>query len=203
MVIVGDLFDFWYEYKHVIPKKFFWLYVRLRELVDAGIAVDYIAGNHDFYQGEFFSDSVGVAVYQDGFSEEIGGKKFLVIHGDGLAMRDGGYRTLRRILRNRTAQRLIRWIHPDLGFGMATAFSKKSREYTTNKDFGETDGMSIFAEKKLEEGYDFVIMGHNHVPKFERFGQGVYVNLGDWLVNFTYGIFDGNEMQLLKWEFER
>lgn len=202
LVIVGDLFDFWYEYKHVVPKKFFWLYSILRRLVDRGIAVDYIAGNHDFYLGEFFSKTVGLTVYQDGLSEEIAGKKFLVIHGDGLAVRDGGYRMLKRILRNRSVQSLIRWTHPDLVFAMAKAFSKKSREYTTSKDFGEADGMLLFAERKLKEGYDFVVMGHNHVPKFERLGGGVYVNLGDWLGNFTYGIFDGKEMQLLKWEFE-
>ncbi len=203
LVIVGDLFDFWYEYKHVVPKNFFWLYSSLRQLVERGVAVDYVAGNHDFYLGEFFSKSVGLTVHQDGFTEEIGGKKFLVIHGDGLALRDGGYRMLKRILRNGTVQSLIRLTHPDLVFSMARAFSKKSREYTTSKDFGETDGMMMFAERKLKEGYDIVVMGHNHVPKFERLGGGVYVNLGDWLRNFTYGIFDGSEMQLLKWEFDR
>jgi UDP-2,3-diacylglucosamine hydrolase len=201
MVIVGDLFDFWYEYKYVVPKNFFWLYARLGEMVHHGIAVDYVAGNHDFYLGKFFSESIGLRIYQDGFSEEIGGKKFLVIHGDGLALRDSGYRMLKRILRNGFVQSAIRWVHPDIGFSMARAFSKKSREYTTSKDFGETDGMLLFAGKKIEEGYDVVVMGHNHVPKFERFGNGLYINLGDWLGNFTYGVFDGNEMQLVKWEF--
>lgn len=202
-VIVGDLFDFWYEYKHVVPKNYFWLYARLKEMTDSGINVDYIAGNHDFYLGEFFSKSVGLTLHQEGFSEEIGGKKFLIIHGDGLALHDAGYRMLKRILRNGFVQTVIRWVHPDIGFSMARAFSKKSREYTTNKDFGETDGMRLFAEKKLKEGFDFVVMGHNHVPRFERIGNGIYINLGDWLGNFTYGIFDGNEMQLLKWEFEK
>lgn len=201
LIIVGDLFDFWYEYKHVVPKDFFWLYARLRQMVDSGIQVDYIAGNHDFYLGQFFSKSVGLNVYQDGFSEEISGKKFLVIHGDGLAVKDAGYRMLKRILRNGFVQSVIRWIHPDIGFSVARAFSRKSREYTTNRDFGEADGMRIFAEKELKDGYDFVVMGHNHVPRFERLGKGIYVNLGDWLSNFTYGIYDGDEMQLLKWEF--
>lgn len=201
VIIVGDLFDFWYEYKQVVPKRFFWLYAKLNQLVDSGIRVDYIAGNHDFYLGQFFSESVGLRVYQDGFSEEIGGKKFLVVHGDGLAVRDAGYRMLKKILRNGFVQSGIRWIHPDIGFSMARAFSKKSREYTTSKDFGEADGMRIFAENKLNDGYDFVVMGHNHVPRFEHLGSGIYVNLGDWLVNFTYGIYDGNQMQLLKWEF--
>ena len=202
MIIVGDLFDFWYEYKHVVPKKFFWIYAKLKEMTDRGIPIDYIAGNHDFYQGEFFTQSVGLIIHQDGFSEEIGGKKFLVIHGDGLALKDTGYRILKRILRNSFTQKMIRWVHPDVGFSMARAFSRKSREYTTSKDFGETDGMRQFAEKKLNEGYDYVIMGHNHVPKCERFAGGIYINLGDWLANFTYGVYDGNEVQLLKWELE-
>lgn len=201
LVIVGDLFDFWYEYNYVIPKNYFWLYARLKEMIDLGVIVDYIAGNHDFYLGQFFSHSLGLRVYQDGFSEEIGNKKFLIVHGDGLALRDTGYRVLKRILRNGFVQSLIRWVHPDVGFSMARAFSKKSREYTTSKDFGETDGMLQFAERKLKDGYDFVIMGHNHVPRFERFGNGAYINLGDWISNFTYGIFDGTEMQLLKWKF--
>ncbi len=202
LVIVGDLFDFWFEYKSVVPKTFFWLYAKLKEVADRGLTVDYIAGNHDFYLGEFFSKAVGIRVSQDGFSEEINGRKFLVIHGDGLAVHDTGYRMLKKILRNRFVRSLIRWVHPDIGFSMARVFSKKSREYTTNKDFGETDDMRLFAEKKIGEGYDFVVMGHNHVPRLDRFGKGVYINLGDWLGNFTYGIFDGNEMQLQKWEFE-
>ena len=99
LVIVGDLFDFWYEYKYVVPKNFFWLYAKLKEMVDNRITVDYVAGNHDFFLGQFFSESIGVRVYQDGFSEEINGKRFLVIHGDGLAEKDSGYRMLKRILR--------------------------------------------------------------------------------------------------------
>jgi len=203
LIIDGDLFDFWYEYKYVIPKNYFWLYVKLKELVEKGIKVDYIAGNHDFFLGEFFSKSVGLNVFQDGFSEDMNGKKFLIIHGDGLAVKDSGYRMLKRILRNGFTRSVIRWIHPDIGFSLAKAFSKKSREYTSNKDFGETDGMTLFAQEKLKDGYDFVVMGHNHVPKVEQYGKGIYVNLGDWLKNFTYGVFDGYMMQLVKWKFVR
>lgn len=209
LIVVGDLFDFWYEYKYVIPKNYFWLYAKLKEVVESGIPVDYVAGNHDFFLGEFFSESIGARVYQDGFSEEINGKKFLIIHGDGLAKKDSGYRMLKGILRNGFVRTLIRWVHPDIGFFLAKAFSKKSREYTSNKDFGETDDMMSFAEKKIGEGYDFVVMGHNHVPRCEKFsragssiGTGVYINLGDWLKNFTYGIFDGDTMRLMNWEME-
>ncbi|HEY9166294.1 MAG TPA: UDP-2,3-diacylglucosamine diphosphatase [Candidatus Kryptonia bacterium] len=203
LIIVGDLFDFWYEYRYVIPKDYFWLYAKIRELADRGVKIDYVAGNHDFAQGQFFSESLGMRVFQDGFTEEINDKKFLVIHGDGLALRDKGYRMLKKVLRNGFVRRMIKWIHPDVGFALARTFSKKSREYTTNKDFGETDGMMQYAERKLREGYDYVIMGHNHVPKVERFGKGMYINLGDWLKNFTYGIFEDGTMHLMKWEFER
>jgi UDP-2,3-diacylglucosamine hydrolase len=203
LIIVGDLFDFWYEYKYVVPKNYFWLYAKFKEMIDKGVAMDYIAGNHDFFLGEFFSKSIGLKVYQDGFSENINGKKFLFIHGDGLAVKDSGYRMLKRILRIGFTRSIIRWIHPDVGFSLAKAFSKKSREYTSNKDFGETDGMTLFAKEKLKDGYDFVVMGHNHVPKFEHLGKGVYVNLGDWLQNFTYGVFDGDAIRLMNWEFEK
>ena len=202
LTIVGDLFDFWYEYKYVIPKDYFWLYAKLKSLVESGIAVDYIAGNHDFYLGRFFSQSVGLKVYQDGFSEEICGKKFLVIHGDGLAVKDSGYRMLKRFLRYNFVRWMIRWLHPDIGFSLAKAFSKKSREYTSSKDFGESDGMMMFARKKIEEGYDFVVMGHNHMPRFEHMGKGIYINLGDWLKSFTYGVFDGDAMKLMNWKTE-
>lgn len=202
LVIVGDLFDFWFEYRSVIPKDYFWLYAELKSMADSGICVDYVAGNHDFFLGQFFSDSVGLNVYPDGFSEEMEGRRFLIVHGDGLALKDSGYRMLKKLLRNGFVNSIIRWIHPDIGFRLAKAFSRKSREYTSAKNYGELDGMTIFAENRIKEGYDYVIMGHNHVPRLEHFGNGVYVNLGDWLRSFTYGIFDGNEMQLVKWEFE-
>lgn len=202
LTIVGDLFDFWYEYKYVIPKNYFWLYAKLKEVVEKCVAVDYVAGNHDFFPGEFFSNSIGIKVYQDGFSEEINGKKFLIVHGDGLARRDYGYRMLKRILRNSFVKMLIRWIHPDVGFHLAKMFSKKSREYTSSKDFGEADDMMLFAETKIHEGYDFVVMGHNHVPRYMPFEKGVYINLGDWLKSFTYGVFDGATMKLMNWKIE-
>ncbi len=203
MIIVGDLFDFWFEYRSVIPKDYFWIYSKLKDLTDGGIPVDYVAGNHDFFLGEFFSKSVGLTVHPDGFSEELNGKKFLIVHGDGQALKDSGYRMLKRILRNGVVNSVIRWIHPDIGFRFAKAFSRKSREYTSNKDFGEVDGMTLFAERNIKDGYDYVVMGHNHVPRLEHLGKGVYVNLGDWLKHFTYGIFDGNQMQLVEWEFEK
>lgn len=202
LVIDGDLFDFWYEYKYVVPKNYIWLYAKFIEMVEDGIAMDYVAGNHDFFPGQFFSESLGLKIYPDGFSEEIGGKKFLVIHGDGLALKDSGYRMLKKVLGNGFVRSAIRWVHPDIGFSLARAFSKRSREYTSSKDFGETDDMMLFAERKIKEGYDFVVMGHNHVPKLEHFGNGAYVNLGDWLDNFTYAVFDGDAMQLMKWKFE-
>jgi UDP-2,3-diacylglucosamine hydrolase len=200
LVIVGDLFDFWFEYKFVIPREHYWIYPLLSHLTSSGVKVDYVAGNHDFHIGDFFSSTLGVNVHRDGFSERIGEKNFMIIHGDGLAVKDAGYRILKKILRNPITLWLMRWIHPDIGFEIAKAFSKKSREYTSNKDFGEEDGMRIFAEKKISEGFDYVVMGHHHVPEIIHIKNGFYVNLGDWIENFTYGYFDGSSMKLLKWE---
>ena len=202
LIIVGDLFDFWYEYNSVIPKEYFWLYAKFKEMIEKGVTIDYVAGNHDFFLGTFFSDSLGLKVYQDGFSEKFDGKKMLVIHGDGLAEKDSGYRMLKKILRNGLVRWAIRWIHPDLGFPLARAFSKKSREYTSTKDYGESDGMTDYARGKIEDGYEYVVMGHNHSPKLQKFEKGVYVNLGDWLRHFTYAVFDGHELRLFKWKFE-
>lgn len=200
LIIVGDLFDFWYEYKFVIPKEHYWIYPLISNLTSLGIKVDYVAGNHDFHLGDFFSQTLGVNIHPEGFSERIGEKSFLIIHGDGLAVKDGGYRILKRILRSRIAVWLMRWIHPDIGFEIAKVFSKKSREYTSSKNFGEENGMRIFAEEKISDGFDYVIMGHHHVPEITPIGNGYYVNLGDWIENFTYGYFDGDKMKLLKWD---
>ena len=119
----------------------------------------------------------------------IEGKKFYIHHGDGLAYNDTGYRILKKILRNRVAQFLYKWIHPDIGLWLAKSSSSKSRDYTSQKDYSEKDGLKDEAFKKISEGFDFVIMGHRHRPFFQKDEKGVYVNLGDWMKTFSYGVF--------------
>ncbi len=199
LFILGDLFDFWFEYRTVIPKGYHRLLAKLSELVDKGIEVSYLAGNHDFWLGNFFKDEIGMRVYADPFSITLGNSKFFLHHGDGLGDGDLGYRILKRILRNRLNVWLYSWLHPDLGVRLARFSSRKSRNYTSQKDYGEVDGMRKFASEKIAEGFHYVIMGHNHKPVYEKIGGGAYVNLGDWISHFTYGVYDGESFRLVEW----
>jgi len=196
LYIVGDLFDFWYEYRSVVPRGYHRLYAQLELLVSSGVTVTYLAGNHDFAIGDFFSRDLGVRVERDHVGFTYGGRRFHVFHGDGLAVRDGGYRMLKRVLRSPLSQSLFRLLHPDLGFGIARRFSNSSRDYTATKQYGETDGMRLEAERRIREGAGIVIMGHRHVPRREELDGGVYVNLGDWIRYFTYAVFRDGDITL-------
>lgn len=196
LYIVGDLFDFWYEYRSVVPRGYHRLYQALEDLRRAGCGVTYLAGNHDFAIGDFFSRDLDVTVLRDDLGFTAQNQRFYLFHGDGLAVRDGGYRLLKRVLRSPLSQRLYRVLHPDLGYAIARRFSHGSRDYTSGRDYGETDGMRIEAERRISSGIDIVIMGHRHVPCREVIGSGVYVNLGDWLSHFTYAICRDGEIAL-------
>lgn len=188
LYIVGDLFDFWYEYRSVVPRGYHSLYAAIEEMVRDGSAVTYLAGNHDFAIGDFFSRDLGVRVLHDDFTFTAHGRQFYLFHGDGLALRDGGYRLLKRVLRSPLSQRLYRMLHPDFGFGLARRFSHGSRDYTSGRDYGEHDGMRLEAERRIAAGADIVIMGHRHLPRQETIGAGLYLNLGDWIRHYTYAV---------------
>jgi UDP-2,3-diacylglucosamine hydrolase len=197
--IVGDLFDYWFEYKTVVPKGYFRLFTKLSDLTEQGVHVCFIAGNHDFWMKDYFHVEMGMDVRFKPLAAEIRGKRFLIHHGDGLLNGDTGYRILKRILRNRLSIFLFSLIHPDIAGAIAQWSSRTSRKYTSNRKY-ESDGMTAFASQKLREGFDFVIMGHNHVPSYHRIGKGVYVNLGDWIRQNTYAVFDGKKLELKRWK---
>ncbi len=196
LYIVGDLFDFWYEYRAVIPRGYHRLYTSLEDLVTAGVPVTYLAGNHDFAIGEFFSRDLGITVLPDDISFTVDNTRFYVYHGDGLAPKDGGYRALKRVLRSPVSQWGFRLLHPDLGFRLARRFSHTSRDYTSGKDFGEKDGMRLEAARRIGSGSDIVVMGHRHVPLREALDGGVYINLGDWIRHFTYAVYRDGDIAL-------
>ncbi len=196
LCIVGDLFDFWYEYRSVVPRGYHDILSALARLTDAGLQVSYLAGNHDFAIGDVFSRDLGVHVFPDEFTFTSDGRRFFVFHGDGLAAKDGGYRLLKKLLRARWSQTLFRLLHPDLGFGLARRFSHSSRDYTSGKFYGETDGMRVEAQRRISDGADYVIMGHRHKPAHENIDGGVYVNLGDWLTHFSYAVFEHGDLSL-------
>lgn len=197
--IVGDLFDYWFEYKTVVPKGFFRLFNKLAGLTEKGIAVSYLAGNHDFWLKSYFLDELGVHVFPDPIERTIHGKRFYIHHGDGLMKNDTGYRILKRILRNRLNIFLFSLLHPDLASRIARGSSQASRNHVGKRTFEEHD-MVAFAEKKIQDGFDFVVMGHNHVPLRRNIGKGAYVNLGDWISEYTYAVFDGKKLELKKWK---
>lgn len=198
--IVGDLFDFWFEYKYVIPKKFFLLLKTLKEITDSGIETHLMAGNHDFYLGSFFDDYLNISTWQDEYTFELSGKKFYLWHGDGLGKKDAGYRILKRILRNKTNLRIFRWLHPDVGIPFARFVSGSSRQYTNQLNhLRDESDYKNFAEKKFSEGYDYVMMGHRHNPLEHINGNKKYINLGDWIEYFTYAVFDGKKLEFKKY----
>ncbi len=200
LFILGDLFDYWFEYKYVIPRGYHHTLSALGHLVEKGVEVHYLAGNHDFWLKDFFPNDLGIPVYKEPFDLVIGKKKFYLHHGDGLALRDAGYRILKKVLRNRFSIFIFSILHPGITAPIAKGSSRSSRQYTGNKDFGETDGMILFATEKIRSGCDIVVMGHRHVPLYKTIDKGIYINLGDWITYSSYAEFDGNTIELKTWK---
>jgi UDP-2,3-diacylglucosamine hydrolase len=198
--ILGDLFDAWFEYRTVIPKGFHRILSKLDELTRSGIIVHFHPGNHDCWIRDYFRDEIGMIIYNNPFEMTINNKKIFFHHGDGLSNNDIGYKILKKIVRNPFSIWLYSWLHPDIGLKLARSSSKTSRQYTTQKHFGEEDCMRQFAQMKIEEGYDIVIMGHRHQPSLTKLGTGIYINLGDWISHYTYAILDGEQITLNDWK---
>lgn len=186
LFIIGDLFDFWFEYETVIPKGFHRTLAALQEFSDRGVKVHYLAGNHDFWMGEFFHKELGMELHFDPFEITVAGKRIFFHHGDGLAKNDTGYKLIKPVLRNKINIKLYRWLHPDIGMKLARGSSRSSREYTSNKHYGEEEGMMECARQHIQQGVDIVMMGHRHKPSILPIDHGTYVNLGDWITYNTY-----------------
>lgn len=200
LFILGDLFDYWFEYRRVIQKGYFKTFTALKNLTDAGIKVHYLIGNHDFMHRNFFNDELNVAVYEDPIEIELKGKIFFLGHGDGLVKNDLGYKILKKILRNKFLQKVFSLIHPDLGIAIASSSSKKSRDYTAEKNYGEIDGLFETAQNKIDEGFDFVIFGHSHNRADKSYKNGRYVNLGTWLSKPCYLKYKDGQLNFIDWE---
>jgi UDP-2,3-diacylglucosamine hydrolase len=199
LFILGDLFDYWFEYKRVIQKGYFRTFTALQNLVDEGIEVHYFIGNHDFMHRDFFEKEIGVILHEKELTIDLSGKKFFLGHGDGLVENDLGYKILKSILRNKIIQKLYSILHPDFGIWLASSSSKKSRDYTTEKSYGKIDGLFEAAKKKIEEGFDFVLFGHSHIRRQINYKNGEYINLGTWLSKPCYAEFDGDKIDIIDW----
>lgn len=199
LFILGDLFDYWFEYKHVLQKGYFRIFTKLKELTDNGVKIYYLIGNHDFFHRDFFETYLNIKVIKSEYEFKYQDKRFFLGHGDGLVKKDTGYKILKKILRNRFFQFLFYLIHPDLGISIGKNTSKTSREYTEYKDYGETDGLFETAKQKIEQGYDFVLFGHSHTRDNKTYKNGKYINLGAWLSKPCYGIYKNNKLEIIDW----
>lgn len=198
LFIIGDLFDYWFEYKRVIQKGFFRTLAALTDFAESGKKIHYFIGNHDFLHRDFFEKEIGTILYHDAAELVLNNKKFFIGHGDGLVQNDNGYKILKMILRNKFLQRIYSIIHPDLGISIASNTSKKSRDYTSKKNYGKIDGLMETASLKIDEGFDYVIFGHSHDQTFEKYKNGIYINLGTWLDKPCYGKFI-NSFEIINW----
>jgi UDP-2,3-diacylglucosamine hydrolase len=183
----------------VIPKGFHRTLAALQRFTDARKPIDFLVGNHDCWMGDFFEEEIGATVHRQPFETIIEGKRIFLHHGDGLADNDLGYKLIKPVLRNRFNVRLYRWLHPDIGVRLARGSSRTSRGYTSNKHYGEEEGMIREATKKIAEGFDIVIMGHRHKPNAVTLGTGTYINLGDWIEFNTYAELSSGVIKLKAW----
>jgi UDP-2,3-diacylglucosamine hydrolase len=203
--IVGDIFDFWFEYKTVVPKGYTRLFGKLAELSDAGILLHVFVGNHDMWMSDYFQQELNIPVYFEPRIFEWNGKRFFIGHGDGLGPGDHGFKFIKKIFRNPFCQWLFGKLHPNWGIGLANYFSRKSREKTGNSDElflgAEGEWLIVFAKEYLRtKAMDYFVFGHRHYPiDYVLSDQSRYINLGDWIRNFTYASFDGKEMELKNW----
>ncbi len=202
--LLGDVFDFWFEYKQVIPKGYTRLFGKLAELTDAGIPITFFIGNHDMWMFRYFEEELGIPILRKPKSIDISGKKFLIGHGDGLGPGDHGYKFIKKIFANPTCQWFFARIHPNLGVGIASYWSRKSRaaqKYeSVNHWLGEDkEWLAQYANQKLDETFfDYFVFGHRHIPIDLTLNNGKsrYINLGEWLSQYSYAVFDGKDIQI-------
>jgi UDP-2,3-diacylglucosamine hydrolase len=199
LVLLGDLFDLWFEYKHAIPKEHAETIGQLFALREAGVEVHFILGNHDFWIGDFFARELGFHVYADPIDLEFARHRFHFHHGDGIASWDWGYRLLKRVFRFRPNIFLYRWLHPDIGLPLAKSISSSSRKYTSKRELQRDPDYIAYARQHIAAGSDYVLMGHRHQPEREAIDKGIYINTGDWTFHQTYAEFDGHQLLLKCW----
>jgi len=201
--IVGDMFDFWFEYRTVVPKGFVRILGKLAELSDQGIQLHFFVGNHDMWIRDYFQKELSMLVYFEPALFEFNGKKILVGHGDGQGPGDHGYKFLKKIFRNPVCQWLFGILPPAIGMGIANYFSQKSRQADHGVDetfLGEEkEWLIIYCKEMLQQQHvDYFIFGHRHLPiDFSLGTNSKYLNLGDWMKYDTYAVFDGQTASLV------
>ncbi len=199
---MGDLFDFWFEYKTVVPKGFTRTLGKLAEISDSGIPIYYFVGNHDLWMNGYFEAELNIPVYHQPKEFTFNNKIFLIGHGDGLGPGDKGYKRMKKVFTNPFSKWLFRWLHPDLGVKLAQYMSVKNKLISGDEDakfLGEENEWLVqYCKKKQEEKHrDYYVFGHRHLPLNIALNEtSKYINLGDWISYYTYGVFDGETLEL-------
>ncbi len=199
--LLGDLFDFWFEYKKVVPKGFVRVLGKLAELSDNGIEIHYFTGNHDLWIRDYFQKELNWKVYQKPTEFTFNNKLFLIGHGDGLGPGDKGYKIMKKVFTNSISKWFYRWLHPDIGVAMAQHLSLKNKLISGDEDVSflgeENEWLVQYCKRKLtQKPYDFFLFGHRHLPMTINIDKSKYINTGDWISHFTYAVFDGTDLIL-------
>lgn len=204
--LMGDIFDFWFEYKYAVPRGYVRLLGKLAELSDSGIILHYFTGNHDMWVFDYLPSEIGVTIYRNPVEREIYGKQFYIGHGDGLGPGDHGYKFIKKVFANKFCQWLFARLHPNLGIPLALFFSRKSRIATGTSDevfLGpKREWLVIYSKELLQKKhYDYLIFGHRHLPIDLKVGEDSrYINLGEWLNYNTYAVYDETGLLLKRFE---
>ena len=203
--LVGDIFDFWFEYSEVVPKGFTRTLGKLAEISDAGISIHYFAGNHDMWLVDYFQKELNLTVYNKPKVFTINDKKFFVGHGDGLGPGDKSFKIMKKIFKNPFFNWCFRCVHPDLGIKIGKYLSNKNRLKSSLEDLrfngNENEWLTKYCKEKLKnKHYDYFVFGHRHIPlEIKLSPNSTYINLGDWITHFSYAVFDGRQVLLDKY----
>ncbi|WP_339916283.1 UDP-2,3-diacylglucosamine diphosphatase [Yeosuana marina] len=203
--LLGDLFDFWFEYKTVVPKGFTRTLGKLAEISDSGIPIYFFVGNHDMWMADYFKTELNIPVYHKPEEFLLNNTLFYIGHGDGLGPADKGYKRMKKVFTNPFFKWLFRWLHPDIGMRIAQYLSVKNKLISGDDDAKflgeENEWLAQYSKKKLEEKHrDIFVFGHRHLPlEITLSNNSKYINLGDWIQYYTYGVFDGENFELKKY----
>ena len=204
--LLGDLFDFWFEYKQVVPKGFVRVLGKLAEISDSGIPIYFFVGNHDLWMGDYFEKELNITTYRNTKEFTFNETAFLIDHGDGKGPGDKGYKRMKKVFTFPFFKWLFKWLHPDLGVRLAKHLSIKNKLISGEEDkefLGDgKEWLVLYAKRKLQEKhYDYFIFGHRHLPLELKVSENsTYYNLGDWINHYTYGVFNGSSFELKSFE---
>lgn len=202
LFLLGDLFDFWFEYKTVVPKGFIRVLGKIAELKDSGIDIYFFVGNHDLWMRDYFKTEFDIPVYYEPQVFTFNDKVFYIGHGDGLGPGDYGYKRMKKVFTNPISKWVFRWLHPDIGVRLAQYLSTQNKLISGEEDvvfLGEDQEWLVqYAKQQLQnKHFDYFVFGHRHLPMEIKLNKtSTYINLGDWVSHFTYGVFDGEKFAL-------